>query len=72
MPTIKAPADFSLSTRKAFPLSGWVWKSFSAKTPAAKRCAEWRQSQDSDELLENDFGKIAAKILLDETEELKE
>ena len=26
---------------------------FSAKTPAAKRCAEWQQSQDSDELLEN-------------------
>ena len=23
------------------------------KTPAAKRNAEWRQSQDSDELLEN-------------------
>ena len=27
---------------------------FSAKTPTAKRCAEWRQSQDSDELLAND------------------
>ena len=26
---------------------------FSAKTPAAKRKAEWRQSQDPDELLAN-------------------
>ena len=27
---------------------------FSAKTPAAKRKAEWQQSQDPDELLAND------------------
>ena len=27
---------------------------FSAKTPAAKRKAEWRQSQDPDDLLAND------------------
>ena len=27
---------------------------FSAKTPAAKRKAEWRHSQDPDELLAND------------------
>ena len=27
---------------------------FSAKTPAAKRNVEWRQSQDPDELLAND------------------
>ena len=27
---------------------------FSAKTPSAKRCKEWRQSQDPDKLLAND------------------